>query len=177
MNEFQLGATDIRKIGKWLGGLIALADKLEQVGTIEQATEEAKSRLSAAKGDEAVYAAAMGERKRRSLVEIDTAKTAVELEVAGRRAEGERLIAAARVQAAAITDAASASAAKASAETAAALAGKHAEIATAKAAHEDLLGKIKTATDALTELRQSHADVAEQHRSVTAALAALKAKL
>lgn len=93
MNAKQAAVNDIRMLGRTLKGMLALADELERVGSLEGATQEIDARYKKAVADE-------------TAAKADLAEAVAKLE--GARSEAGRVLDSAKTEAARIVKAAEA---------------------------------------------------------------------
>jgi len=95
MSAKQEAVREIRTLAKTFKGLIALADELEDIGSIEAAAKEADNRLSGAQAREKEAA----ERLEKALAEVASAKKEAEAIVTSARRTAEQVKTLARQEA------------------------------------------------------------------------------
>lgn len=99
--------SDIRKLGRQLGGILTLADQLEEVASLEQAAKEAYARVAKAREDEQAATKALSQVKA-AMADAESAALGI---VGNAKAEFDRIVGKAQAEAHDILDKAEADAA------------------------------------------------------------------
>ena len=179
MNAKQQCFADLKRFALTLQGVLAAAQELDAIGSIEQATAEAQARLDALHVSIEPVTAQLAFQKSEHVAACDKLKADADQYVAGRKSEGDKLIADAELRAAHIVDGAKtnaedliATAEKQAGERAKAIGQSTAELAALKAA----ISKAKDELDQINSMiPQAHAALATVKESHAAFLSSIGA--
>lgn len=175
------GRQSLAFIARTLGNLAALDAELQRIGSADNATREALARLDALHARIDLEQRAHTDKITSERAAADAALAEINSKSAQIKADADsaagRKLKDANDRAETILADAKAKATKIESDVGLQLADRRKALAEANRQLESAKSEIASAMSSLDALKKSHAEVTEQHQSVKAALAALKAKL